>query len=217
MVAKNAARTPSESKRRSLEVAASGEESSITGYDPAELVAGDARTPHHAAIAGIGAQLRQRRLAAGLSLRQFAKQFGVSASFLSQLENGRSRPSVATLYQISSVLGVTIDELFAEAGVDATGAAAAMPEVPPEKSVSPPDPRAVGPAVADPYHGSHGSAASTVKPEARRRLVLDSGVTWEQLSSVREAGVDFMFVRYDVGGSSTVDERLTRHAGVEYG
>jgi quercetin dioxygenase-like cupin family protein len=56
-----------------------------------------------------------------------------------------------------------------------------------------------------------------VPPTGRRKLVLDSGVTWEQLSAIRETAVDFMFVRYDVGGSSTVDEQLIRHSGVEYG
>lgn len=56
-----------------------------------------------------------------------------------------------------------------------------------------------------------------VGPERRRRLVLDSGVTWEQLSAIREAAVNFMFVRYDVGGSSVLDEQLIRHSGVEYG
>jgi quercetin dioxygenase-like cupin family protein len=50
-----------------------------------------------------------------------------------------------------------------------------------------------------------------------RRLVLDTGVTWEQLSTGGSQSVNFMLVTYDVGGSSTVDERLTRHSGYEYG
>jgi transcriptional regulator with XRE-family HTH domain/mannose-6-phosphate isomerase-like protein (cupin superfamily) len=164
-------------------------------------------------VAGVGAQLRERRQAAHMSLRQFAKKLGVSASFISQLENGKSQPSVATLYLICSALDVTVDELFAEAG--AAGATrqtgAARPQV------SPPAAHGVDGALADLNAGTVGSSSPVVSKKGRRRLVLDSGVVWEQLSALRETGVDFMFVRYDVGGSSTLDERLTRHTGIEYG
>src|SRR5665811_1719493 len=44
----------------------------------------------------IGARLRARRLARGISLRQFARDLEVSASFISQLETGKAQPSVAT-------------------------------------------------------------------------------------------------------------------------
>ena len=43
---------------------------------------------------------------------ELARQLSVSPSFLSQMENGKSQPSVATLYSIAQVLGVSIDELF---------------------------------------------------------------------------------------------------------
>ena len=177
------------------------------------LFAPDTRDP----VAGVGAQLRERRQAAGLSLRQFAKTLGVSASFISQLENGKSQPSVATLYQICSALGVTVDELFATVGTPAgqpsrlttTTIASAAP-------VSRADLRGFGFALAD-DDSAKDPTTPVVGPERRRKLVLDSGVTWEQLSAIRETAVDFMFVRYDVGGSSVLDEQLTRHSGVEYG
>src|SRR5688500_20182029 len=41
-----------------------------------------------------------------------ARQLGVSASFVSQLENGKSQPSVATLYSLAQLLGVSMDRLF---------------------------------------------------------------------------------------------------------
>ena len=47
--------------------------------------------------------------------------------------------------------------------------------------------------------------------------MLDSGVTWESLTVARSDKTDFMFVRYDVGGSSTMEGRLIRHVGNEYG
>lgn len=150
-------------------------------------------------------------------MRQFAKTLGVSASFISQLENGKSQPSVATLYQICSALGVTVDEIFAALG---TSAAQQPRPIATAKAVPAPvsrsDPRRSDGALAG---GGSTMDVSTpvVGPERRRRLVLDSGVTWEQLSTIREAAVDFMFVRYDVGGSSVLDEQLIRHSGVEYG
>jgi transcriptional regulator with XRE-family HTH domain len=63
-------------------------------------------------IIALGARLKQVRQQTGLSLREVARQLGVSPSFVSQLENGKSQPSVATLYSISQLLDVSIDELF---------------------------------------------------------------------------------------------------------
>ena len=47
-----------------------------------------------------------------MTLRELARTLGVSASFVSQLENGKSQPSVATLYSLAQLLGVSIDRLF---------------------------------------------------------------------------------------------------------
>jgi len=179
------------------------------------------QVPRDAAVS-VGSQLRASRLAAGLSLRQFARNLGVSASFISQIENGKSQPSVATLYMICSELNLSVDELFANAGAAEAGAE-------PDRSIA-------APALARPVPGAgagtssfHGALAElsalpaahtdgpVVTAAQRRRLVLDSGVTWEQLSPMREVAVDFLFVRYAVGGSSVANQELTRHSGVEYG
>ncbi len=60
----------------------------------------------------LGERLKDVRLKAGLTLRELARQADVSPSFISQIENGKSQPSVATLYSFSRLLGVTVDELF---------------------------------------------------------------------------------------------------------
>jgi len=148
-----------------------------------------------------------------MSLRQFARELGVSPSFVSQLENGKTQPSVATLYMICSALDLSIDELFSTEG--ARPAAAAAPSV----ATATPVPATVSRAVASapPTHGGHSAESPLVRPPERRILALDSGVHWERLSALHEAAIDFMFVRYEVGGSSTPDERLTRHMGTEYG
>jgi transcriptional regulator with XRE-family HTH domain len=169
------------------------------------------------AVVGVGAQLRERRQAAGVSLRQFARNLGVSPSFISQIENGKSQPSVATLYTICSELGLSVDELFAK-----TGAA----EPAPDAAEPAPAPRENRPRAATSIHGALAELSAhpqprpgnpVVTPAQRRRLVLDSGVVWEQLAAPGEAAVDFLFVRYAVGGSSVANQELTRHSGVEYG
>jgi transcriptional regulator with XRE-family HTH domain len=61
----------------------------------------------------IGARLREERERRGLSLRKLAPRLGISPSALSQIETGRSRPSVSTLYAIVNELELSLDELFA--------------------------------------------------------------------------------------------------------
>ena len=60
----------------------------------------------------VGARLRQRRMERGISLRQFARDIDVSASFISQLETGKAQPSVATFFSICAALDIATDELF---------------------------------------------------------------------------------------------------------
>ncbi|WP_278247433.1 cupin domain-containing protein [Nocardioides sp. PD653-B2] len=57
-------------------------------------------------------QLRSARTGAGLSVRELSRRVGISPSMLSQIENGRSEPSVATLYGLVSALSISLDELL---------------------------------------------------------------------------------------------------------
>jgi transcriptional regulator with XRE-family HTH domain len=59
-----------------------------------------------------GGLIRQERLRRQLSLRELARQVGVSASMPSQVETGRARPSVTTIYAIAAQLGLSIDALL---------------------------------------------------------------------------------------------------------
>jgi transcriptional regulator with XRE-family HTH domain len=149
----------------------------------------------------VGRRLRARREKLGVSLRQFARELNVSASFISQLETGKTQPSVATLYAICSALGISIDDVF---DMEPDGDADESPG---------------GATPARRARGDNGSGrrSPVVAPAQRRRIVLDSGVTWERLSSATNADFDFVFVRYDVGGSSNTDGRLIRHTGTECG
>jgi len=65
----------------------------------------------------VGRRIRQRRLAARLSMRGLAARTDFSPSFISQVEHGQVSPSIGSLQRLAEVLGVTIGQFFeAEAG-----------------------------------------------------------------------------------------------------
>lgn len=163
----------------------------------------------------VGARLRARREARGISLRQFARDLDVSASFISQLETGKAQPSVATLFSICNALAISTDELFAGDATDDTMSSAEKHSDASNNTWRTVD----GVANQHPRNATHdgGVSSPVVHPHERKMLVLDSGVTWESLVASHHDKADFMFVRYDVGGSSTLEGRLIRHVGTEYG
>jgi transcriptional regulator with XRE-family HTH domain len=61
----------------------------------------------------VGERLRAIRLLRRLTLREVADAAGVSESFVSQLERGRSSASVATLQRLAAAVGIEISDLFA--------------------------------------------------------------------------------------------------------
>lgn len=62
--------------------------------------------------AALGAAIRERRLACELTLVALAERSGLSQPFLSQVENGRSTPSMDSLVRIATALGTTPQALF---------------------------------------------------------------------------------------------------------
>jgi len=60
----------------------------------------------------LGAAIREKRKALGLTLAQMAQRTGVSLGYLSQIELGKNSASIETLYRISLGLGVKIADLF---------------------------------------------------------------------------------------------------------
>src|SRR3954447_24478560 len=79
------------------------------------------------AVPPIGARLRAERRRRDVPVRGLAREIGVSASLISQIETEKSSPSVSTLYAITTALGISIEDLFGdppaeELGVDGAGA-----------------------------------------------------------------------------------------------
>ena len=162
-------------------------------------------------VVNLGGRLKAVRMKSGMSLRELARQLGVSPSFISQMENGKSQPSVATLYSMAQLLDVSIDELFAQ---EPRARELVAVQAPIGGGVNRSD--FSSPADAWPIEISDARIA-VVAAKDRPRLVMDSGVIWEQLASNSDRNLDFMEIVYPPGSSSTNDGRMLRHQGREYG
>ncbi|MFH9586588.1 helix-turn-helix domain-containing protein [Streptomyces luteogriseus] len=166
----------------------------------------------------VGARIRQARLERGTSLRALAREIGVSASLVSQIETGKSQPSVSTLYAITTALGISVESLFdARESAVASPIATSPATVPPAPATVPPASATVPPALAAFVAGAGRRIGPLVGAGARETLELDSGVVWERLGRVPGVETDFLLVTYRPGGSSSGSGALMRHPGTEYG
>ena len=139
----------------------------------------------------VGARLREARTQKRLSLRSVAQALGVSASLISQVETGKTQPSVSTLFALANHLGLSLDDLL---GVitPASGRAQTQSET-------------LRPTDAKIQH----SADNPV-------LEMENGVRWERLASGVGGPADALLVTYEPGATSSVEGKLMRHSGVEF-
>jgi transcriptional regulator with XRE-family HTH domain len=73
---------------------------------------------HGITDAMIGETLQRLRLLRGLSLRALAARAGFSPSFLSQVENGHSSPSIASLDRLAQALELRLVDFFEQASTE---------------------------------------------------------------------------------------------------
>lgn len=59
----------------------------------------------------LGKNISHYRRLKGITQKELAEKTGLSRSFISQIENGTNTPSGDSLFKISNILGVTVDEL----------------------------------------------------------------------------------------------------------
>jgi len=62
----------------------------------------------------IGDRIRNLRLAQNLTVTQLAKRSYISQSYLSDIESGRTAPSLDKLNVICNTLGISLSEFFGE-------------------------------------------------------------------------------------------------------
>jgi len=156
------------------------------------------RRPHEIAD-GVGVHLRARREEQGVSLRELARRLSISPSALSQIETGKSRPSVSTLYAIVTELRMSLDELFGGVADDASPVTA------------------VRNVRRDGERARAAQRDELQQHDSRATLQLESGVRWERLTATPDPEADFLWVVYEPGGSSSQGDGFIRHAGREYG
>lgn len=139
----------------------------------------------------LGPRLRAIRVARGIGLRELARRLDLSPSSISQIETGKIRPSVRTLYALASEFGVTVDEVLFDQ--------------PPAPDLSSPARALVEPGLA------------VQRADERPAIQLNSGVRWERLMFWGDEDVEFLEATYEPGGASSPDDSLVRHNGHEFG
>ena len=168
---------------------------------------------------GLGEKLRTARTSKNLSLRELAAKAEVSASLLSQIENGKANPSVRSLHSIADALSVPIDHFFpgkngdsSDGIISADGVsnltasefrAAQVAAVSAEDSGQ--DIELPAPQIKSPI----------IRGDARTTIELEGGVTWARLTPDQEDGIEFLQIHYDVGASS--GKKMSHHTGREFG
>ncbi|MFB2585744.1 helix-turn-helix domain-containing protein [Herbiconiux liukaitaii] len=169
----------------------------------------------------IGPRLRAARVAEGLSLRSVASALGLSPSLISQVETGKTQPSVSTLYAIASHLGLSFDDLMsaragarsgAGAGVGAGAGASGASGLGLADAARPAADRA--PRSLSEHRAASGDLVQ--RGIDNPVLEIENGVRWERLASSHDGFVDPMIVTYRPGASSSIEGRMTQHRGVEY-
>jgi transcriptional regulator with XRE-family HTH domain len=157
----------------------------------------------------LGHRLRAAREQKNIGLRELARRLGVSASLISQIETGKTEPSINTLFAIVSELELSVNEIVFE------------PQEASRASSSKAESRAAdGPAARDrpPVSEVPEPPDSPVqRGTSRTSISLESGVTWERLTAQADHNVDFLLLRYPPGSESTPPHSLMRHNGTEYG
>ena len=133
----------------------------------------------------IGLRVAAHRTRAGLKVSALARQIGVSASLISQIERGQSRPSVSTLFAISEALDVPMDAFFRDG------------EPAPLRLVRDDEPT-----------GRH-----VVRREDRASIDIEGGVRWERLTPTQLDDLEFLELVYAPGAES--HSALYRHPGME--
>lgn len=146
----------------------------------------------------VGAELRRVRESRKLSLRAVASAVGVSASLLSQVETGKTQPSVSTLYALVNYLGISLDALMGHNRVDSS-------------------PLGFSTSSAPTAGDGRRSDSVVQRREDNPIIEMENGVTWERLSVGDSAVADPLIVTYAPAGSSSVEGKMMRHAALEYG
>ncbi len=60
----------------------------------------------------LGRNLKRIRLEKGISQNKIAHTLGIDRAFISNIENGKTNPTLATIAKLAKAIGVSSDELL---------------------------------------------------------------------------------------------------------
>lgn len=170
-------------------------------------------TPHH--VRAIGEKLREVRQEKKMSLRELARKADISASMLSQIETGKVSPSVRSLYDIATALGVTVDFFFPEQSNQTVDV---EPASPPTGDLTASEMRSAllnGVSTKSAEFTQPISSTPIVHAQARPTIELNGGVTWSRLTALTEKEAEFLEINYAPGAASGANR--SHHGGREFG
>jgi transcriptional regulator with XRE-family HTH domain/mannose-6-phosphate isomerase-like protein (cupin superfamily) len=160
-------------------------------------------------VADLGRNIRVARKGQNVSLRELARRAGISASALSQIETGKTRPTVKTAYEIARQLGVALADL--SAGVSSPGGAGFHAE-----TGSFPPPAGQGDVVSDGLAAHMRQAVEFIPREAQQVVDLQGGEQFRVLSGHSLPGANCLLLTYESGAVSPPGEEFVRHSGHEF-
>lgn len=126
----------------------------------------------------VGSRVREIRQQSGLSLRALASAIGISASALSQLETGRTLPSINRVHQIATELNIPLSTLFAP-DLETPRAGESTPAAILSSSVS------------------YDSSICVQKATETPTIHLDNGIRWDRISPKESDGLAFLHLAFD--------------------
>jgi transcriptional regulator with XRE-family HTH domain len=182
----------------------------------------------------VGERLRAARQGQGLSLRELAARADVSASLLSQIENGKVNPTVMSIYSIAGALGLPVDHFFALE--ERNGTVRTEEHAPAERALvrsvaegnfsDAVSYAAAGENTAAAHRNAEGQPAGDaqrgrrlpfdplVRRAERATIELMDGVVWARLTPTAEPAAEFLEVTYPPGATS--GPAMSQHAGREF-
>jgi len=176
----------------------------------------------------IGARLAELRARRGFNMRELSKMSGASTSLISQIEKGRTNPTVQKLQNLATALGVPVSYFFDPHDGDQEGgatarrsgrsgkdrAAATHTRVRGEAGDAVEARRTDGRRQAAPaHHPTPVGRAGVVSAGRRATIELHDGVHWERLTLGGHPEIEFLEVTYLPGTNSG---ELAYHYGDEF-
>jgi transcriptional regulator with XRE-family HTH domain len=152
----------------------------------------------------VGERIADYRRLRGLKVAELARRVGVTGSLISQIERGRARPSISTLFLLGEALDVSLDAFFRD---DEAAQALA-----PRRGA--PHGRAAGRRAPDELAPPTTRDRFLVRAGVRASLEIQGGVRWERLTPENLDEGEFLEAVYAPGSESSPE--LYRHPGSEW-